>query len=99
VAFVHEAPQKPLAHDRVAEVSPCELDLAGARLGEIEGLEDPLVEGPMVRELERAEGVRDVLDRVRQAMREVVHRIDRPLAAGPVVGGLHHPIEDRVAHR
>ena len=39
----------------------------------------------MVLELERAERVRDALDRVRQRMRVVVHRVDAPRVAGAVV--------------
>ena len=38
------------------------------------------------------------LDRVRQRVREVVHRIDAPRVAGPVVGGVADPVERRVAH-
>ena len=52
----------------------------------------------MLLELERAERVRDVLDRIRRRMREVVHRIDAPGIAGPVVMGPPDAVEDRIAH-
>ena len=52
----------------------------------------------MILELERAERVRDALERVRQRVREVVHRIDAPRVAGPVVRRVPDPIERRVAH-
>ena len=51
----------------------------------------------MILELERAERVRDVLDRVRRRVREVVHRIDAPGVAGPVVMRAPDPVQHRVA--
>ena len=39
----------------------------------------------MILELERTERVRDPLDRIGQRMGEVVHRVDAPVVAGPVV--------------
>ncbi len=38
------------------------------------------------------------LDRVRLPVREVVGRVDAPGVAGPRMGGVHDPVEDRVAH-
>ena len=52
----------------------------------------------MILELERAEGVGDVLDCVRLAVGEVVQRIDAPLVASPRVGCVQDPIEHRIAH-
>jgi hypothetical protein len=83
----------------VREVAARELDLARAWLGQLERRQDPVVERPVVGELERAERVGDALDRVRQAVREVVHRVDRPLAARAMVRGVHDPVEDRIAQR
>ena len=60
-------------------------------------LDQPVVERPVVLELERADGVGDALDGVRLAMGEVVQRIDAPLVAGPRVGGVQDPVEHRVA--
>ena len=53
----------------------------------------------MVYELDRAQRVRDRLDGVGQTMRKVVHRVDAPLAAGPVVRSLLDPVQDRIPHR
>ena len=49
-------------------------------------------------ELERADGVGDVLDGVALAVGEVVHRVDAPLVARAVVGGVLDAVEERVAH-
>ncbi len=63
VAFVDELQQLALAHHRVAQVEPCELDLPGrSRHGHV--VDQPVVEWTMILELERAERVRDALDRV-----------------------------------
>ncbi len=48
-------------------------------------IEKPVVERPVVLELERADRVRHALDRVGVAVREVVHRVDAPRVARPVV--------------
>ena len=97
-------------HD-VAQVEPRELDLlrqrplqeagplhavvSGPVLGE--ALVEPFVERPVVLELERAERVRDVLERVRNAVRPVVGGIDAPVVAGAVVRGVADAIHGRVA--
>ena len=49
-------------------------------------------------ELERADGVRDVLDGVALAVREIVHRVDAPLVAGAVVRGVLDAVQQRVTH-
>ena len=41
--------------------------------------------------------MRDVLQRVLQRMREVIHRIDAPGTAGVVMLRVHDPIEHRIA--
>ena len=51
----------------------------------------------MVLKLQRADGVRDVLDRIRLAVREVVHRIDAPLVAGAMMLGVQNAVHHRVA--
>src|SRR3954470_13171363 len=51
----------------------------------------------MVLELERADGMRDALDGIRLAVREVVARIDRPGVAGERMRGVQDPVEYRVA--
>ncbi len=96
VAFLDELQQLALAHHRVGEVEPREFDLA--RLGGHRAVVDePIVKRPVVLELQRAERVGDVLERVLQRMGEVIHRIDAPGVAGVVVLGVHDPIEHRIA--
>ena len=56
-------------------------------------VEEPVVERPVVLELQRADRVRDALDRVRLAVREVVHRVDAPRVARAVVRGLADPVQ------
>ena len=60
-------------------------------------LDEPVVERPVILELERADRVRDALDRVRLAVGEVVQRVDAPLVAGARVGRVQDPVEHRVA--
>src|SRR5215471_16656292 len=52
----------------------------------------------MVFEFEGANGVRDALDGIALPVRVVVHRIDAPLAAGPVMVGVHDAVHDGIAH-
>ena len=60
-------------------------------------LDEPVVEGPVGLELERADRVRDALDRVGLAVREVVRRVDAPRVARARVRGVHDPVQDGVA--
>jgi len=60
MAVLHELQQPALAQDRVGQVEARELDLLRARI-EAERCEDPVVQRPVVLELERAERMRDVL--------------------------------------
>ena len=62
-----------------------------------EPLEQPVVERPLILEFQRAQRVRDVLQRVGLAVREVVHRIDAPLVAGAVVMRMADAVDHRVA--
>ena len=94
--FLHELQQLALAHHRVGEVQARELDLPRlARHRQV--VHGPVVERAVILELERAERVRDVLDRVGDGVRVVVHRVDAPRVAGAVVGGVPDAVEDRVA--
>ena len=65
VPLLHELEQLALAHHRVGQVQARELDLLRARRHR-QVLDQPVVERPVVLELERAERVRDPLDRVRR---------------------------------
>ena len=59
---------------------------------------EPVVERPVVLELERAYRVRDALDGVLVAVREVVHRVDAPFRSGAVMLALEYSVDDWVAH-
>ena len=84
VPLLHQLQQLALAHHRVIQVQARELDLL--RLVALdERVHQPVIERTMVLELQRAERMRDPLERVRQRVRVVVHRVDAPGVAGPVV--------------
>ena len=51
----------------------------------------------MILELQRTKRVGDALDRIRKAVGEVVHRIDRPLVARAVVVNPADPNHDRIS--
>ena len=60
-------------------------------------VQDPLVERTVVLELERAQGMRDPLDRVGENLGEVVRGIDAPGVAGMGMGRVPDPVQNRVA--
>ena len=70
--------QFAFAHDGVVEVEARKLDLARP-VGVVEGLQQPVVEGPVDLELQRAERVGHALEGVFEGMGEVVHGVDAPL--------------------
>jgi hypothetical protein len=63
-----------------------------------QAIEQPVVEGALVFEFQRADAVGDLLQRVLDRMREGVHRVDAPRVAGVVVRGAADAVERRVAH-
>ena len=86
----------------MGEVEAGELVLLRQRPRELPALgeprQHPVVQRAMVLEFERANRVRDALERVGDAMRVVVERIDAPLVAGAVVRRVADPVDRRVAH-
>ncbi len=96
VLALDELPQLALGRDGVREVELGELDLLGPR---VEGhlVEKPVVERPVVLELERADRMRHALDGVGVAVRKVVHRIDAPRVARAVVVLAPDAVHHRVA--
>src|SRR5207302_7667629 len=58
----------------------------------------PVVQRPMVLELERAQRMRDPLDRIGGRMREIVHRINAPRVTSEVVRCVANPIKRRYTH-
>ena len=96
MAFRHQFDQLALAQDGMAEVEAGELDLLGVI--DIQGVQQPVVEGAVVLELQGAYGMGDALYGVGLAVGKVVGGIDAPLVAGAVVGDLEDAVDDRVAH-
>ena len=96
VSLVHEAQEHALRQDRVSQVEPGELVLMRAR-GHRQVLDEPVVERPVVLELQRADRVRDALDRVGLPVREVVGRVDAPRVARPRMLRVDDPVQDRIA--
>ena len=93
VAAAHQLGQHALGQDRVAHVEPRELVLPRPRRHR-QIVEEPVVERPVVLELQRADRMRDALDGVGLAVREVVARVDAP--AVPVRGW--RGVQDAVEH-
>jgi hypothetical protein len=62
-----------------------------------DALERPVVKGPLVLELQRADRVGDVLQRILDRVRVRVHRVDHPPVAGHVVLGEADAVNGRVA--
>ena len=85
-----------LRQHRVGQIEPRELVLMRPRRHR-QVVEEPVVERPVVLELERADRVGDALDGVRLAVGEIVARIDAPGVAGARMLGVQDAVEHRVA--
>jgi len=100
-SLVDQGLELALAGDDVGDVQPRELVLVRARLRQqaerAQRVEQPVVEGPLVLELQRADAVRDLLERILDRVRVGVHRVDAPAAAGVVVLGVLDAVDGRVA--
>ncbi len=97
VPALDEVLELALGQREVRQVEARELGLLRARheLGRL--LEEPVVQRPVVLELERADRVGDALDGVAVAVGEVVHRVDAPGVAGTVVVLAPDAVHHRVA--
>ncbi len=91
-----ELGQHTLGQQRIGQIEPRHLVLTWLR-GHRQLVEQPLIERPVVLELQRADRMGDALDRIRLAVRIVVARIDRPLVAGARVVSVQDAVEHRVA--
>ncbi len=89
-------PQHPLRHHGIGHVEPRELVLPRPRRHR-QIVQAPVVERPMILEFERAQRVRDMFDRIRLAMGEIVGRVDAPSRTGTRMIGMQDPVERRVA--
>ena len=61
-------------------------------------IQHPVVKRPVHLKLQCAQRVGDALNRVRQAVREIVHRVDTPLVTGAVMLRFADAIQHRIAH-
>ena len=95
--FLHEFQQLALAHDRIRQVQASKLNLLRTRRGN-QALQKPVVERTVNLELQSADRVGDVFDRILQRMCEIIHRIDAPLIAASVMGRMPDTVNDRIAH-
>jgi len=94
VPTLDELQELALAHHRMRQVEPGELDLL--RMEDAERVEIPVVERAVILVLQRADGMRHALDRIGLAVRPVVHRVDAPRIARALVRGLADAVHDRV---
>mmetsp|Transcript_11136 Transcript_11136/g.36658 ORF Transcript_11136/g.36658 Transcript_11136/m.36658 type:complete len:530 (-) Transcript_11136:70-1659(-) len=92
----HELVELALAEDVPRDVEP--RVLPHHRLVQVERLEEPVVRRAARLELERAERVRDILERVHDAVRVVVARVDAPRAPRVRVRRELDPVRDQVEH-
>ena len=99
--LLDERQELPLAHHRVVQVQPRELDLLRPRAERgvvADVVHDPVVQRAMILELERAQRVRNPLDRIRYRVGVVVDRIDAPGVARAVMRRVADPVEGRIPH-
>ena len=96
MSVLHQRQQLALAQQRVGEIQPVELELLRRKDAEL--LDEPVVQRPVIFELEGADRVGHLLDRIRLPVRVVVHRIDAPLVARPVMVHVQDAIHHRIAH-
>ena len=93
----HQFNEPPFAEHRVAQVEAGEFDLLRTR-ARYQFLHEPVVKGTVVFKLQGADGVGDPFQGVGEAVGEVVHGVDHPVGARPVVGLPLDAVDDGVAH-
>ena len=93
---LHELDELALGQHGIGQAKAGELDLL--RVVHVQRVEHPVVQFAVVDELQRADGVRNAFQRIGQAVRKVVHGIDAPLVAGPVVFGMADAVQRGVTH-
>ena len=96
MAAPHQLGQHALRQHGVVDVQPREFVLLRPRRHR-QVRDQPVVQRPVILELQRAERMRDALDRVRLAVREVVGRIDAPFVAGARVRGVQDAVQHGIA--
>ena len=85
-----------LRQDRVADVQPSELVLAGAG-GDGKVVDQPVVQRPVILKLQGADRMGDVFDRIGLAVSKIVGRVNAPCIAGAGMMRVQDAIQHRVA--
>src|SRR5215510_735972 len=96
MAVANELGEHAFRQHRVGQVEASELVLPRPRR-HLDVIKEPVVKRPVVLELERADRMRDVLDRIRLAVRKVVARIDAPGVARARMLRVQNAVERRIA--
>ena len=80
----------------MAKIKACEFYLL--RVVDFQLFEYPVVERAIILKFQSTDRVGNPFDRISKAMGKVIHRIDAPLVASPVVSYPPDAIEGRVTH-
>ena len=97
IILLDQLAQLALGHDGVVDAETGKLDLPGLG-GNGDVVYHPVVQRAVRLEFQRAQRVRDALQRVLNGVGKVIHRIDAPLVALPVMVHIADAVNDRVAH-
>ena len=81
--LLYQLEQFALAQHGVGEIQAREFDLL--RMMNAEPIEKPIVERPVILELQRADRMSNSFNGIRLAMGEIIGRIDAPLVAGAMM--------------
>ena len=82
--LLHQLSQLALAHYGVFKIESRELNLTRMTT-DTDVVEHPIIQRPMIFEFERTQRMRDPLDRIRDRVCVVVHRVDAPFIIGLVM--------------
>ena len=95
--IVHELDELSLAHDRVSQIKPCKFILMRPGPRHFDGIENPFVKRPVHFEFQSANRMCNPLDVITQRMRPIVHRVNAPFVASPMMRGVPDAVEHRIA--
>ena len=95
--LLHQPAQLPLGHHRVVDAKAGKLDLTGTGR-QLTVVDDPVIQGAVRLKLQGTQAVGDTLQRILNGVGKVVHGIDAPFVALPVVAHVVDAVDHRVAH-
>ena len=98
IVLLHKLAQLALGHDGIVDAKARKLDLARLMVRNGNIVHDPVVERAVLLILQRAQRVRDALQRVLNGVGKIVHRENAPLRALTVMVDIADTVEHRVAH-